>query len=146
MLSVLRTAGLDFLLFLLFCVPLGNARAADPEPPLLLEQRIPLADVSGRIDHMAVDLRRQRLFVAELGNGTINIIDLTTGKTIHRIDGMSEPQGIAYAAKADMLAVASAGDGSVRALFSNCGRLRKLSGGRHLISLPGPLFSPGLEH
>jgi hypothetical protein len=68
MLSVLRTAGHDFLLFLLFCVPLGNTRAADPEPPLLLEQRIPLAGVSGRIDHMAVDLRRQRLFVAELGN------------------------------------------------------------------------------
>jgi hypothetical protein len=114
MLSVLRTAGLDFLLFLLFCVPLGNTRAADPEPPLLLEQRIPLAEVSGRIDHMAVDLRRQRLFVAELGNGTIDIIDLTTGKAIHRIEGLREPQGIAYAAKADMLAVASAGDGSVR--------------------------------
>src|SRR5512132_30069 len=32
------------------------------------------------------------------------------------------------------------------ALFSNCGRLRKLSGERHLISLSGPLFSPGLEH
>ena len=114
MLSVIRTAVLDFLLLLLSLVPFGNTRAADLEPPLLLEQRIPLTDVSGRIDHMAVDLRRQRLFVAELGNGTIDIIDLTTGKVIHRIDGLREPQGIAYVAKADMLAVASAGDGSVR--------------------------------
>src|SRR5512133_3171678 len=114
MLSVLRTAGLDFLLFLLFLAPLSNTRAADPEPSLLLEQRIPLAEVSGRIDHMAVNLRRQRLFVAELGNGTIDIIDLTTGKAIHRIDGLREPQGIGYAAKADMFAVASEGDGSVR--------------------------------
>jgi hypothetical protein len=107
MLSIIRTAVLDFLLFLLLCVPLGNTRAADPEPPLLLEQRIPLTDVSGRIDHMTVDLRRQRLFVAESGNGTIDIIDLAMGKAIHRIDGLREPQGIAYAAKADMLAVAS---------------------------------------
>jgi DNA-binding beta-propeller fold protein YncE len=114
MLSVLRTAVLDFLLLVLFCASLGNTRAADPDPPLLLERRIPLADVSGRIDHMAVDLRRQRLFVAELGNGTIDVIDLTTGKTIHRINGLREPQGIGYAAKADMFAVASAGDGSVR--------------------------------
>src|SRR5512132_3747987 len=86
MLSVFRTAVLDFLLLVLFCAPLGNTRAADPDPPLLLERRIPLADVSGRIDHMAVDLRRQRLFVAELGNGTIDVIDLTTGKTDQRFE------------------------------------------------------------
>ncbi|MGE5781105.1 MAG: hypothetical protein ACM30D_17610 [Hyphomicrobiales bacterium] len=29
---------------------------------------------------------------------------------------------------------------------SNCGRLRKPLWGRQLIPLPGPLFSPGLEH
>ncbi len=38
--------------------------------PLQLEAKIPLGNVHGRIDHMAVDLKRQRLFVAELGNDT----------------------------------------------------------------------------
>jgi hypothetical protein len=36
--------------------------------PLQLEGKIPLGAVQGRIDHMAIDIARQRLFVAELGN------------------------------------------------------------------------------
>ena len=36
--------------------------------PLELEAKIPLGVVSGHIDHLAVDLKRQQLFVAELGN------------------------------------------------------------------------------
>jgi hypothetical protein len=35
-------------------------------PPLQLDAKIPLGDVRGRIDHMAVDLARHRLFVAAL--------------------------------------------------------------------------------
>jgi DNA-binding beta-propeller fold protein YncE len=91
----------------------GIGRAAEP-PPLVLEQTIPLAGVSGRIDHMAVDLGRKRLFVAELGNGTVDVIDLTSGHAVHRIEGLKEPQGVGYSAGPDMLLVASAGDGSVR--------------------------------
>jgi hypothetical protein len=33
---------------------------------LQLEAKIPLGNVNGRIDHMAIDVARQRLFVAEL--------------------------------------------------------------------------------
>ena len=92
----------------------GPVRAADPVPPLFLERTIPLPGVSGRIDHMAVDLGRGRLFVAELGNGSVEAIDLTAGKAVHRITGLREPQGVGYVPGADLLAVASAGDGSVR--------------------------------
>lgn len=91
-----------------------NSRAAEPPPPLVLERTIPLPGVTGRIDHMAADLERKRLFVAELGNGTVDVIDLTAGKAVHRIGGFREPQGIGYAPKADLIAVANAGDGSVR--------------------------------
>ena len=93
----------------------GASRAAEPAlPPLVLERTIPLPGVSGRIDHMAVDLRRGRLFVAALGNGTVEVVDLAAGRAIHRIGGLREPQGVGYAPQADMIAVASAGDGSVR--------------------------------
>jgi len=92
----------------------GVFRAAEPVRPLVLERTIPLPDVSGRIDHMAVDLRRSRLFVAELGNGSVDAIDLVSGKAVHRITGLKEPQGVGYDPSADLLAVASAGDGSVR--------------------------------
>ena len=67
------------LLLALWVLP-GEVRSAEPGPPLVLERTIPLPGVSGRIDHMAVDLRRGRLFVAELGNGTIDVVDLAEGK------------------------------------------------------------------
>ena len=80
---------------------------------LEIEHTIPLKGVSGRIDHMAVDLGRKRLFVAELGNGTVDVIDIAAGAVVRRIGGFREPQGVGFAAGADVLAVANAGDGSV---------------------------------
>ena len=82
--------------------------------PLQLETKISLGDVRGRIDHMAVDLKRQRLFVAELGNDSVGIVDLPKRKLISRIPGLKEPQGVGYEPLTDMLYVANAGDGSVR--------------------------------
>jgi YVTN family beta-propeller protein len=82
--------------------------------PLQLEAKIPLGTVRGRIDHLAVDVPRRRLFVAELGNNTVAIVDLDARKVIHRISGLSEPQGVAYVASNDSLYVANGGDGSVR--------------------------------
>jgi DNA-binding beta-propeller fold protein YncE len=87
------------------------ARAADA--PLALESKIPLGPVSGRIDHMALDLARKRLFVAELGNDSVGVVDLTNGTVLRRVTGPREPQGVGYLAAADTLYVASAHDGSV---------------------------------
>src|SRR5215831_10041454 len=81
---------------------------------LKLEAKIPIGNVSGRIDHMAVDLARQRLFVAELGNDTVGIVDLNGQKVIRTLNGMKEPQGVAYLPSTDTLYVTNGGDGSVR--------------------------------
>jgi hypothetical protein len=90
------------------------AQAASP--PLILEAKIPLGQVSGRIDHLGIDLKRQRLLVAELGNNSLGVVDLAAGKVLRRITGLSEPQGVAYVPFADSVFVANAGDGSVRVL------------------------------
>jgi len=107
--------------------PGATVAAADAAAPLVLETSIPLADVSGRIDHMAVDLGRRRLAVAELGNDTVDIVDLASGRVIQRIGGLQEPQGVAFVPGPDLLAVANGGDGSVRffhaADFSPAGRI-----------------------
>jgi len=93
------------------------ATAAQPaSPPLILEAKIPLGEVSGRIDHLGIDVKRQRLFVAELGNNSVGVVDLAAGKILRRITGLSEPQGVAYVPFADNVFVANAGDGSVRVL------------------------------
>lgn len=82
--------------------------------PLIPERKITLPGVAGRIDHMAFDPRRRHLLVAELGNGSLDIVDLATAQPVHRITGLAEPQGVAYAPAADAILVANGGDGSVR--------------------------------
>jgi DNA-binding beta-propeller fold protein YncE len=83
--------------------------------PLVLETKIPLGDVSGRIDHLGIDLKRQRLLVAELGNDSLGVVDLASGK-VRTIANFSEPQGVVYVPFADSVYVANGGDGSVRVL------------------------------
>lgn len=90
--------------------------AADDGPPLVLERTIPLAGVSGRIDHLALDAGRGRLFVAEPGNGSVDVVDLGSGRIVRRLTGFRAPQGVGFAPGADALAIANAGDGSVHVL------------------------------
>jgi DNA-binding beta-propeller fold protein YncE len=90
--------------------------AQTASPPLILEAKIPLGQVSGRIDHLGIDLKRQRPLVAELGNNSLVVVDLPAGKVLRRIGGLSEPQGVAYVPFSDSAFVANAGDGSVRVL------------------------------
>jgi DNA-binding beta-propeller fold protein YncE len=92
----------------------GQGAEDDTNSVLVLESKVPLGNVRGRIDHFAVDLGRKRLFVAELGNDSVGIVDLTTGKLLRRISGLKEPQGVGYIPSADALYVANRGDGSVR--------------------------------
>ena len=90
--------------------------AQTASPPLILEAKIPLGQVSGRIDHLGIDLKRERLLVAELGNNSLGVVDLAAGKVLRRIAGLSEPQGVAHVPSSDSVFVANAGDGSVRVL------------------------------
>lgn len=78
-----------------------------------LETAVPLPGVRGRIDHLAADVAGQRLFVAALGNNTVEVVDLRMAKRIRSITGLSEPQGVAFTG--DRLFVANGGDGAVRA-------------------------------
>jgi DNA-binding beta-propeller fold protein YncE len=90
------------------------AAQSGQQPILQLEAKIPLGDVRGRIDHMAFDLARQRLFVAELGNDSVGVVDLKDHKTIRTIAGLAEPQGVGYVPSTDTLYAANARDGTVR--------------------------------
>jgi hypothetical protein len=89
------------------------AEGAETDQPLQLERTIPLAGVGGRIDHLAIDLARQRLIVAELGNGSVDVIDLASGRNLHRFAGLQMPQGVAYIPGPDLIAAATGGDGSL---------------------------------
>src|SRR6266536_2527633 len=95
---------------LIFAPPLRGAGAE-----LLREvQIIPIHNVEGRIDHFGVDVQGQRLFVAALGNNTVEVLDLRQGKRLTSITGLREPQGIFFVAKVSKLFVANGDDGTCR--------------------------------
>jgi hypothetical protein len=93
-----------------------SAISADAEDPgsLRLEKEIPLPGVEGRIDHFSADEAGQRLFVAALGNGSVEIVDLRKGERSAEIKGLEEPQGLYYDSKTGRLYVATGGDGKLR--------------------------------
>src|SRR4051812_8118595 len=102
---------------LLYLALAGTAVAQAPKPqPLRLQKSIPLPGVEGRLDHMAVDLKGQRLFVAATGNGSVEVIDLKTGKLLRSVKGFKGPQGIAYCPESNRLVVAGRDDGSIQFL------------------------------
>src|SRR6201987_677060 len=103
------------LLIVMVLVPAAS-EAQTSGAPLVLDAKIPLGQVSGRIDHLSIDVKRQRLFVAELGNNSLGVADLAAGKVLRTVAGLREPQGVAYVPFADSVFVTNAGDGSVRVL------------------------------
>lgn len=97
-----------------FCL-LSGCEAQSPtteSKTLSLINSIALPNVSGRIDHLAFDPKTERIFVAALGNNTVEVIDLKNGKLIHSIKGFGEPQGVAFVAMNNTLFVANGQTGA----------------------------------
>src|SRR5437899_3711974 len=97
----------------IFLVAYAEADAQEKEC-LRLVQTIPMRNVKGRIDHMDVDVKGKRLFVAGLENGSLEVVDLQAGKWLKSIPGFKKPQGIAYVPALNKLFIASGDDGMVR--------------------------------
>ncbi|HEY3786395.1 MAG TPA: chromate transporter [Steroidobacteraceae bacterium] len=112
--SCRRGAGLAVAAAVLAGSSIAGYAAENASAVLAVEAKIPLGDIRGRIDHLAVDVPRHRLYVAELGNDSLGVVDLEAGKTIRTLNGLREPQGIGYESTTDTVYVANAGDGSVR--------------------------------
>lgn len=92
-----------------FCLALASAAGVPSDGNY---RAITLPGVKGRIDHLAIDTAGHRLFVAALGNGSLEVIDLAQGRVIRSITGLDEPQGAVYVEKGNRIVVAGGG-GSV---------------------------------
>ena len=84
------------------------------QEPLSLKTRIALSNVEGRMDHFAVDVKGQRVFVSALGNSTVEVLDAQTGRRLRTISGLAEPQGLYFDPSTNRLFVASGGDGTTK--------------------------------
>ncbi len=98
-------------LSLVICFSNCKGQTTFGEDKLKLEKKIEMSEVKGRIDHMAINLKDKLLYMAALGNNTVEVIDIDKGSLIRSIKGVEEPQGIAYIPEQNEIAVASGGNG-----------------------------------
>jgi DNA-binding beta-propeller fold protein YncE len=84
--------------------------AADP-PPLERVQTIALKGPSGGLDHLAVDAKRGRLFVANTVNGSLDVVDLKAGRLLKQVPGQAGIRGIDYDPGSDRVFVGNGGGG-----------------------------------
>ncbi len=112
----MKRAYVPFLIvFLVFAARLAaqEAPSNDEFAPLVLVRIIPMPDVEGRFDHMAVDNRSGRVFASVYGNDSVQVLDVQRGRRIHVITdpGFSRPQMVAYIPESNRIVVSNEGDG-----------------------------------
>jgi YncE-like protein len=95
-------------------VALVAASQSQTTPPLQPVATIALPGVSGRIDHLAFDPATGRLFVAALGNNTVEVLDTAANTHLKSLPGFHEPQGIAIVPDQKAVAVANGATGSLQ--------------------------------
>jgi DNA-binding beta-propeller fold protein YncE len=81
-------------LSLLLIVCALNAHSQYHSPNLI--STVSLPDVLGRIDHMAYNRQKQFLYIAALGNNSLEVVDLKNEKAVHSVKRLKEPQGVVY--------------------------------------------------
>jgi DNA-binding beta-propeller fold protein YncE len=87
---------------------------AQAPTPLKQIQTIPLPKVEGYFDHMAVDIKGQRLFVTGEHQRTLEVIDLRTAQVIHTITGFGgDPRKTLFLPKSNEIWVDD-GDATVK--------------------------------
>jgi DNA-binding beta-propeller fold protein YncE len=84
-----------------------------PDGGLVANGAVALPGVQGRIDHLAFDPKTQRLFVAALGNDSLEVVDVQKRERVRSIGGLHEPQGVVFVPATGQVVVACGGDGRV---------------------------------
>lgn len=93
-------------------IVIGLTPAQSPSSSLRAVGAVALPGVEGRFDHFSVDLENRRLFLAALGNNTVEVLDLKTNSLTKSLKGFEEPQGIKYLPDVQRVVVANGGNGT----------------------------------
>jgi len=93
------------------CVAVGlllsTVNGSAVQEPLVFVRAIELPRVEGRIDHLAFDATVSRLYVAALGNNTVEVVAADAASHVKSLSGFREPQGIAVVPEINSVAVAN---------------------------------------
>jgi DNA-binding beta-propeller fold protein YncE len=74
---------------------------------------------------MDVNLKDQVVYIAALGNNTLEVVSLAEGKVLHSIAGLDEPQGVCYIPQTKEIFVANGGSGDC--YFYNAADYKKIA-------------------
>ncbi len=85
---------------------------------MVLQNTIPLPNVEGRLDHLSLDPKANRLFLAALDNNTLEVVDLDSKKRIQTVQGFNEPQGVFVVQEFEKIYVSNGGSSEVNILDS----------------------------
>lgn len=107
-----------FLSFLFSC-----GAWAETSAPLKLTQTLRLPNARGRLDHLAFDAQRQRLYVAASDNNTVEVVDMAASKVLRPLP-VKDPHGLLAFPKPNLLYVTSGTDGHVKVF--DCGAERAI--------------------
>ena len=124
----MKVRAVKTILTLLIGAVAGGVYAAEPTA-LKLTRTIPVPAVQGRFDHFAIDTKGRRLFVAALGNNSLEVVDLATGQYLRSVAGLRKPTGVIYLPDLNQIGVANGGDGTFRLLDGvSYSEIKSLSG------------------
>jgi DNA-binding beta-propeller fold protein YncE len=98
---------------------------AAPAAELELVGSFVLKGKPGNLDHLALDAKRERLFLANKANNTLDIIDLKTGKLVEQKPNQTAIQGVAYAADLDRVFVGLGTNGLCNVFDGNSYKILK---------------------
>jgi DNA-binding beta-propeller fold protein YncE len=86
-------------------VLIPSVATAAEGPPLERIQTVELRGPAGGLDHLALDAKRGRLFVANTANGSLDVVDLNAGKLLKQVPGQRGIRGIDYDSGSDRVFV-----------------------------------------
>jgi DNA-binding beta-propeller fold protein YncE len=92
-------------------LPFAGPLAAAEPATLELVQTIPLKGGAGRFDHLALDAKGDRLFIANLSGDSLDVVDLKAGKLVKQIPDQHKIQGVAYVPDLNRIFVGNGKDG-----------------------------------
>ena len=78
----------------IYGVQTGKGQPGSGKRFMRFEKEILLPGVKGRIDHIDFNLTDQVAYVAALGNNSLEIVDIKSGRVTGSIKGLDEPQGV----------------------------------------------------
>jgi hypothetical protein len=96
--------------------------AAKPTPPI---RTYSLLRIDGRLDHLAFDQEKERVFVAAPGSNAVAVVDLKLERMTHVMNNLPRPQGVAIASDGEHLVISCEGAGACR--FCDRAKLKQMS-------------------